>query len=93
MSHSEEILRHPIKSSINTEFNVQGQIQLMLILDKLPRRSLCVDTIGPYNTYERLVKIGHIIKSVYTKPTIREGLYNAPQTNDDFEHSRFFIHI
>ena len=35
-----------------TEVNVQGQIKLLLILDKSPREKICVDLIGPYNTHE-----------------------------------------
>ena len=27
--------------------NVQGQIELMVILGKLPRKKLCVDLVGP----------------------------------------------
>ena len=49
----------------------------MVISNKLPRRKLCVDIKGPYNT----------VKAVFTKTTSSEGLYNAHKINDGLEFS------
>ena len=50
----------------------------MVILEKLPRKKLCVDR--SYMPLKHVQKIGlnyHTVKSVCTKPTKSEGLYNV----------------
>ena len=88
MSHSEKYDTVRFGGQWKTQVDVQGQTKLIVVLESIPRNKLCVDLVGPYTRRWDMPKFKIILKAVFTKPTSLEGLYNAPQSDDNCELSR-----
>ena len=91
MRHDEETWRRPIRKSIKDKGKCTGSNKIHSNFGGVSKElTMCV-------SYRPLPHIGKIslnltyCKSVFTKPTILEGLYNSQKIYGDRELSRYFF--
>ena len=91
MSHDEETWRRTISESIKYKGKCTRSNKTHINFGKIAKElTLCVS----YRPLPHVGKIGLNLtycKSVLTKPTILEGLYNSQQIDGDRELSRYFF--